>query len=48
MKFKILNPETLPVEFEAENREKAWEFLEGWLNNEVELKEEEKDAKTKR
>ena len=37
MRFTIL--ENLPELFEAENREKAWEKLEDFLNNNIELKE---------
>ena len=37
----VLNPETLPIGFEAESREKAWEQLHLWVEEEVELKGDE-------
>ena len=43
MKFRILNPETLPVELEAISRAEAWETLHAWVDTECELADESEE-----
>lgn len=43
MKFRILNPETLPVNIEADSREDAWKTLQAWMDDTCELADEGED-----